>query len=124
MFTARDVYVMAAAFIGDRENDDYDERDLSIPYMNVLLQEALGAENSIRAADGEPELGAAPYIEDLDNGIVYHDSLVRAAFPYGLAWQYHQEAGNLSLAAQYRNMFIDGVENARKFVVKRGGRTR
>jgi len=119
MLTVRDVYILAASLIGDHENDDYDERDFSIQYMNILLQEALGAENSIRSCHGEPLLGAAPLVEDLENGLVYHDSLVRGAFPYGLAWQYHQEAGNLSLAAQYRNMFIDGVNNATMFTVVR-----
>lgn len=119
MFTVRNVYVMAAALIGDKENDDNEEKIFAIPYMNILLQEALNAENSIRAMHGEPELGAAPVVEDLDNGLVYHDSLVRAAFPYGLAWQYHQDAGNLGLAAQYRNMFVDAVNKSHAFRIVR-----
>ena len=119
MFTVREVYVMAAALIGDKENEDNDEKVFAIPYMNVLLQEALNAENSIRAVHGEPELGAAPVVEGLDNGHVYHDSLVRAAFPYGLAWQYHQEAGNLGLSSQYRNMFIDAVDRSYCFSVRK-----
>lgn len=117
--TVREVYTIAAAFIGDRENDDTDARDLSVPYMNVLLQEAFECENSIRAAHGEPELGTAPVVEGLQNGLVYHDQLVRAAFPYGLAWQYHQEAGNLGLAAQYRNMFIEAVNRNYCFTVRK-----
>lgn len=119
MFTVRNVYVMAAALIGDKENDDNEEKIFAIPYMNILLQEALNAENSIRAMHGEPELGAAPVVEDLDNGLVYHDSLVRAAFPYGLAWQYHQDAGNMGLAAQYRNMFVDAVNKSHAFRIVR-----
>lgn len=107
--TVREIYVTAAAFIGDRENDDADERDLSIPYMNVLLQEAFECENSIRAKNGDRELDSAPYVTTLDDSIVYSDALVRGAFPYGLAWQYHQEAGNNGLASQYRNMFIEAV---------------
>ena len=117
--TVREVYVVAAAFIGDRENDDLDERDLTIPYINVLLQEALNCENSIRAKNGDRELESAPYVTDLDDALVYHDSLVRSAFPYGLAWQYHQEAGNLSLASQYRNMFIDAVDRNFCFRVRK-----
>lgn len=119
MFTAKDIYVMAASLIGDRENDDRDERDFTIPYMNILLQEAFECENSIRAAHGEPELGTAQVVEDLENGLVYHDQLVRAAFPYGLAWQYHQEAGNLGLAAQYRNMFIEAVNRNYCFLMRK-----
>ena len=117
--TVREVYVIAAAFIGDRENDDADERDFSLPYMNVLLQEAFECENSIREAYGETLLPQAPYVSNLDNGLIYHDQLVRAAFPYGLAWQYHQEAGNLGLAAQYRNMFIEAVNRNYCFLVRK-----
>jgi hypothetical protein len=118
MLKVKDVYVLAAALIGDRENDDKDERDFTIPYMNILLQEALECENSIRAIRGEEELAAAPIL-GLDDEIPYHDQLVMAAFPYGLAWQYHQEAGNLGLASQYRNMFIEAVNRNYCFVVRK-----
>lgn len=111
--TVRQVYAIAAAFIGDREGDDNDERDFSPIYMNVLLQEALPAENSIRKANGSAELTIAP-TPGIDDAIPYSDKIVRGALPYGLAWQYHQDAGNLGLASQYRNMFIEGVENAKK----------
>lgn len=117
--TAREIYIIAAAFIGDRENDDKDARDLTIPYLNVLLQEALPCENSIRMRDGDRTLDDAPYVTSLDDALVYHDALVRSAFPYGLAWQYHQEAGNLALASQYRNMFIDAVDRNQCFVVRK-----
>lgn len=111
--TVRDVYVIAAAFIGDHENDDQDEIDFAPIYMKVLLQEALPAENRIRVAEGMSELTVAP-TPGIDATIPYSDKIVRGALPYGLAWQYHQDAGNLSLATQYRNMFIDGLENAKK----------
>ena len=107
--TVREVYAIASAFIGDKENDDTVNRDLTIPYMNVLLQEAFNCENSIRAMHGEPLLQQAPYVSNLDNGLIYHDELVRAAFPYGLAWQYHQTEGDMGLASQYRNMFVEAV---------------
>lgn len=111
--TVRDVYVIAAAFIGDREGDDRDEKDFAPVYMKVLLQEALPAENRIRIAEGMAELTIAPIL-GIDDVIPYSDKIVRGALPYGLAWQYHQDAGNNQLAAMYRNMFIDGVENSRR----------
>ena len=117
--TVRELYSIASAFIGDRENDDTDARDLSVPYMNVLLQEAFECENSIRAAHGEELLQQAPYVSELDNGVVYHDQLVRAAFPYGLAWQYHQTEGDLGLASQYRNMFVEAVNSNYCFSVRK-----
>lgn len=114
----RDIYILAAALIGDRENDDVDERDMTVPYMTVLLQESLDCENSMRERDGQELLPAAPIL-GLDSEVPYHDALVRGAFPYGLAWQYHQEAGNLSLASQYRNMFIDAVNRNYCFSVRK-----
>ena len=82
---------------------------------------AYGIFSRIRAdgAARETLLPQAPYVSNLDNGLIYHDQLVRAAFPYGLAWQYHQEAGNLGLAAQYRNMFIEAVNRNYCFLVRK-----
>ena len=118
MFTVRDVYIMAAALIGDRENDDRDERDLSVQHMKILLQEALNCENSMRERDGQELLTVAPVL-GLDDEIPYHDELVRAAFPYGLAWQYHQDAGNWVLAGQYRSMFIEAVNSNHCFTMRK-----
>lgn len=116
--TVRDVYILAASLIGDRENDDKDEHDFTVPYMTILLQEALETENSIRAANDEEELTVAPIL-GMDDEIPYHDKLVRAAFPYGLAWEFHQDSGNLGLAAQYRDLFVDAVERYRCYTVRR-----
>lgn len=119
MLKVRDVYKLAAALIGDRENDDKDERDFAPLYMNILLQESLNAENSMRAANGEPELASAQFVDGLNDEVIYHDALVRAAFPYGLAWQYHQDAGNNQLASMYRNLFVDAVNSSYCFMMRR-----
>ena len=115
----KEIFAMAAALIGDHANDDPDELELSVPYMNILLQEALECENSMRERDGQAVLAAAPLVTGETDIIPYHDDLVRAAFPYGLAWQFHQESGNFSLAAQYRNMFIDAVNRNYCFRMRR-----
>lgn len=117
--TVREIVKMAAALVGDHLGDDPDELEFAVPYMNILLQEAMDCENSMREQDGAPPLTDAPYVSNVDNGVPYHDSLVRAAFPYGLAWQYHQENGNHSLASQYRNMFIDAVNRNYRFRMRR-----
>ena len=119
--TVRDIYIIAAALVGDHENDDPDELAFAIPYMNILLQEALACENSMRQRDGQELLSAAPIVTDINDEVPFHDVLCRAAIPYGLAWQYQQEAGNLSLSSGYRNMFIDAVNrnycySVRKYV--------
>ena len=117
--TVQDIYIIAAALVGDRENDDPDEQDFAIPYMNLLMQEALDTENTMRMRDGQELLTVAPTVTSITDNVPYHDVLCRVAFPYGLAWQYQQEAGNLSLSAQYRNMFVDTVDNNRCFIARK-----
>jgi hypothetical protein len=109
-------------FIEGVENARKSKINLAISHMNILLQEALNAENSTRAMHREPLLGAAPLVEDIDNGLVYHDDLVRGAFPYGLAWQIHQDAGNNDLAAMYRELFVNAVNGSYKYVIVRSTR--
>lgn len=106
-------------FIDGVESAKKSKINLATAHMNILLQEALNAENSIREANREPLLGSAPFVEDLDTGLAYHDELVRAAFPYGLAWQIHQDAGNHDLAVMYRDLFTNGVNSSYKFVMRR-----
>ena len=107
--TVKDIYTHAAALIGEREDDDPEQLELSVPYMNILLSEALACENSMRARDDQERLTAAPIVTSTEDAVPYHDELVRGAFPYGLAWQFLQSEDRLSLAAQYRNMFVDAV---------------
>ena len=117
--TVKDIYIIAAALVGDRENDDPDALEFSIPYINLLLQESLSCENSLRRRDGQEQLAEAPTMTDITNDVPYHDVLCRVAIPYGLAWQYHQESGNLGLSAQYRNMYIEAVNANRCFFMRR-----
>lgn len=117
--TVRDIYILGAALIGDRENDDKDEKFFTPHYMNILLQEALDVENTLRDRDGQEQLTAAPIVTDMADEVPYHDVLCRAAFPYGLVWLFHQEEENHGLASQYRNMFVEAVERNRCFRVRK-----
>lgn len=107
--TVKDIYVLGASLVGDHDGDDQDEELFAIQYLNILMQESLECENSMRERDGQAVLAAAPIVTSTTDEVPYHEQLLRAAFPFGLAWQYHQEAGNLSLASQYRNTYIDAV---------------
>jgi hypothetical protein len=119
MLTVNDIFILAAALVGDHENDDQDEKNFAVPYLNILLQECLNVENDLRERDKMELLPAAPVITSTEDEVPYHDDLCRVALPYGLAWQYQQEAGNLSLAAQYRNMYIEAVDSKRCFFMRR-----
>jgi len=117
--TVKDIFKLSAALIGDKVNSDPEALELSVPVMNILLQESFKCENSMRIRDGQETLASAPFVTTVEDEIPYHEELVRAAMPYGVAWQLHQDAGNFSLAATYRNMFIDAVNSCYCFQMRK-----
>lgn len=114
--TGKALYILASSTLYEGENEDLDSKKFSVPFLNILLQEALNVENSIREAEGAELLGQAPLLQSLDDDIPYHDEVVRVAFPYGLAWQYRQEAMDNYWATIYRNLYTEALQNATKFV--------
>ena len=84
--------------------------------MNLLLQEALPYENSVREFEGREPLEKAQVVASLDETVVYCDQITRAALPYGLASWYFQEALDNFQAENYRNKFIAGLEDAKKYI--------
>lgn len=113
--TGKDLYILASATLYEGDGEDLDSKRFSVSFLNILLQEALNAENSLRAAEGGEILLSAPLLTDLDTEIPYHDSIVRGALPYGLAWQYRQEAMDNYWATVYRNLFTEALQNAAAF---------
>lgn len=114
--TGKDLYILASSTLYEGENEDLDSKKFSVQFLNILLQEALNVENSIREAEGVEKLGQAPLLQNLDEEIPYHDSIVRTAFPYGLAWQYRQEAMDNYWATIYRNLFTEALQNATVYI--------
>lgn len=112
---AQDIYVMASAFLYEREGEDADNRHFALPFLNLLLQEALPTENSIRAFEGRPLLAQAPFLTALGEEVPYADGLTRAALPYGLAAQFFQEAMDNAQAENYRGKYIAALDEARRF---------
>lgn len=113
--TGKELYVMASATLYEADGEDLDSKKFSVPFLNILLQEALPVENSIREAEGMEPLGQAPFIRSLDEEIPYHDSITKGALPYGLAWQYRQEAMDNYWGTIYRNLFTDALKSAAMF---------
>ncbi len=113
--TGKDLYILASSTLYEGENDDLDSKKFSVPFLNILLQEALPVENSIRKAEGAELLGCAPLLSSLDEEIPYHDSILRTALPYGLAWQYRVEAMDNYWAAVYRNLFETALQSVAVF---------
>jgi hypothetical protein len=82
--------------------------------LNILLQEALETENSIRRANEVTELTEAPWLTSLETEIPYANSITRVALPYGVAAQFFQEAMNNFQAENYRAKYIAALDGAKK----------
>ena len=87
-----------------------------MPFLNLLLQECLEVENSIRIAEGLEPLEAAQKITGLNEEIIYHDAITRVALPYGVAAQFFQEAMDNFQSENYRAKYIAAINEARKLV--------
>ena len=108
--TANDIFKTAAALIAERPGDDPDTSHFTVIYLNIILQECLSAENSMRKAEGEATLTSAPLIETLGDNIAYRDALTRTAIPYALAAHYYRESGDGYHETQFRAEYIAAVE--------------
>ena len=113
--TGQDVYEMASAMLYERDNEDPDSKEFAIPFLNLLLEDALPVENSIRRFKGEAELDSAPLLQNLDETIPYSASITRGAFPYGLAAYFFEESGDNYRGNLYRNLYEKGLAKASKY---------
>lgn len=112
--TGKDIYILASSFLYEKDGEDVDSKTFSLGFLNILLQEALDVENSIRAYEERELLKSAPMLETLDEEIEYSDSITRAALPYGVAAQFFQEAMDNFQAENYRAKYISALNSARK----------
>lgn len=112
--TAQQIYEMASSFLYEADGDDAESKDFSIGFLNVLLQEALETENSIRRFKETTELTEAPYLTALTDTINYDGAITRGALPYGLASFYYQEAMDNFQAENYRGKFVAALNAANK----------
>lgn len=114
--TGQEIYETASAFLYEADNEDAESKRYSVPFLNLLLQECLETENSIRISEGLEPLEAAQKITSLDENIIYADSITRVALPYGVAAQFFQEAMDNFQAENYRAKYIAALNEARRLV--------
>lgn len=112
--TGQEIYETASAFLYEKDGEDAESKRFSIPFLNLLLQECLETENSIRLQKGEAPLEQAPVITSLDETIEYADAITRVALPYGVAAQFFQEAMDNFQAENYRAKYISALNDARR----------
>lgn len=115
--TGSDIYKLASSFLYERDDEDKDSKEFAVGFINILLQEALPYENSMRRHNEKIELANAQIIQKLEDAIDYDDSITRTALPYGLAAWYFQESMNNFQAENYRAKYIGALNDAKKFTL-------
>ncbi|MBR0081553.1 MAG: hypothetical protein IJP98_02300 [Clostridia bacterium] len=107
---------MAAAFLYNSASVKTDEGRFSVHFLNRLIAETFGTENSMRESEGREPLASIPWIDGLEKTIDYHDELLRTAFVYGLAAHYWQEELDTYQAERYTAMYINAVNECKRGV--------
>lgn len=113
--TGQDIYELASSFLYEIDGEDEDSKRFAVGFINILLQETLNCENSMRLFKGLETLDEAPYIKNLSEEIPYQPELTRVALPYGVASWFFQEALDNFQAENYRSKYLAAVTEASKF---------
>ena len=116
MATVNDVYNVALSFVSETQATMPELKPFVVGWVNLMLQEALPYENSIRKYNKQEELQTAPLISDFNDEIPYSDAIVRIAFPYGLASYVWEDDENMYLMQVYRNQYISALDDAKKLI--------
>lgn len=111
---AQNIYEIASSFLYEVDGEDTDSKKFAVGFLNILLQETLNCENSIRLWKDMETLDEAPFLTSLNDDIPYQPELTRVALPYGLASWYFQEAMDNFQAENYRNKYLAAVAEAGK----------
>ena len=113
---AREIFAQSCSFLCEKPGEDADAAEHYLSYLNVLLQEALPTENSIRRAREEEELSDAPLLLSGEDEVPYDSALVRIALPYGLASWFFQDLMDVYQAENYRSKYIGALNDARQCI--------
>ena len=80
-----------------------------------MLLETFETENAIRKWSGEEELVSPQIVKNLNDVIVYHDSLALGAFPYGIAANAFIDDDNDYRSNKFGQYYVRGVTAANKY---------
>lgn len=114
--TAQDIFTLGAALIAETPGEDPDMVKFSPHYLNIILQECLNVENSVRLDEGRELLSEAPFITNMGEVVDYAPQLTRVAIPYALAANYYRENGDNYHEQQYRAEYVSAVNDAVRYI--------
>ena len=92
--------------------DDFPDKRLPLIWLNVTVAEAVKTENMIRGRKGVEGMQFTHLLTDMDQEIDMDKELCSTCLPAGVAAFLYSDRGNDYLSAQYRNRYLDGLQNA------------
>ena len=112
--TASEVLETAMSFLPDKLRDNPELSDYIVPWLNVLLQECLPVENSLRQFKGLEPLTEAQKIESAGDELIYQDEITRVALPYGVADRVFVDDDNDYRSQDMRGRYVNALKEAAK----------
>lgn len=114
--TVREVYEIGISYIPELPSDNPDLQGYIVGWMNMMLLETFEVENSIREWAGEEKLQIPQIVKTLNDELIYHDSLVLGAFPYGIAANAFIDDDNDYRSNKMAQYYVRGVNAANKYI--------
>ncbi len=85
VMTVNDIYTAALALLGEFPEQDSESVTVMISLLNTLIADCFDINNTIRIYKEKEKLDDIPFIESLDDEVVYETELCRDGLVYGLA---------------------------------------
>lgn len=114
--TVKEMYELGMGFIPEKPSDNPELQGYVIGWTNVMLLETFEAENSIREYFNEEKLKVPQIVKSLNDELIYHDSLVIGAFPYGIASHAFVDDDNDYRSNKMGQFYTRGVNAAMKYI--------
>ncbi len=110
--TVKECYELAVSFIPEVPEDNTDMQKFMVPWTNVLMADTLNAENTYRRTMKMEQLVTVPKVTSQVEEIPYNDTLVRKAFPFGMARWIFRENDDVDGSREYYNLYAQAVTEA------------
>ncbi len=114
--TGRELLTAACHLFFDTNTAYYEP--FALTHINMLLSDTYEANNGIRLNNGKTILTEIPSIVALSDHIPYEDSLVRGAFPYGLASKLYFDDNDTGRQMLFQQHFVNAVNESERGFVK------
>ena len=114
--TAKEIYEIGISYIPEIPSDNPDLQRYVVGWLNTMMLETFEVENAIRTWNKEELLVAPQIIKNINEEIVYHDSLTLGAFPYGIASYAFIDDDNDYRSNKFGQYYVRGVNAANKYI--------